>query len=496
MQQQPATGDAADPQGVIPLHLVLATAAKVLCSAVFLSGRDIEEAIRTSAPPALFVHHLDQVLLDLITVKVDAEACSVSVSVVLDAVTAEQIVTGYRAYYADLEADWVDETKRLIGLGRVSRTARFFGDQGSLIVPMDQRALGFSPVSVQSALPEPSTQDWPMGDRQSTDIGVSLLDRQTVTDAIDAGFGDETVGTAAVLVQHKGHIVGERYREGLDKQTQLESWSMGKSLTATLIGVLVQQGHLSLDDPAPVPEWQGPEDPRAAIRIRDLLQMSSGLSFSGQDDPRQNWHFGVPDHFYVYSEALDAFAFAVNRPAEHPPGTVGRYRNCDPLTLGYIAKRIVTQKLQQNYLRWPQAALFDRIGIRRQVLETDWTGNFILCGFDYGTARNWARLGQLYLQDGLWQGERVLPEGWSEFVATPGPGWDEPRHGAHFWLNRTGEFDIPQDAYSMAGYGGQRVFIIPSADLVVVRMGHRSDTDAPREATNVMLRQLMQVVGS
>ncbi len=493
MQRQPAKDFAADHSGyVIPLHLVLGTAAKVLCSAVFLTGRDLEEARRNSAVHALFVHHLHDVLLDLLEIDVNDEERSLTVSVVLDEQTVPQIVAGYRAYYEDLDADWAAETTRLLKLGRVSRTARYLGDQGSLILPMDDRPLGFTPVPVRTTLPDASTQDWPMGDRLAR--VNSHVDRQKVADAIVDAFADSAAATAAVVVLHDGEIVGERYREGVDAHTQLESWSMGKSLTATLIGVLIQQGHLSLDEPAPVPAWQAPGDPRAEIRVRDLLQMSSGLLFSGQDDPRQRWALGVPDHLYIYTEALDAFEFALNRPAEHPPGTVGRYRNCDPLTLGYLVKRIVTEQLGENYLQWPQAALFDRVGIRRQVLETDWYGNFLLTGFDYGTARNWGRLGQLYLQDGMWEGERILPEGWSDFVSTPAPGWDEPRYGGQVWLNGTGEFDLPKEAYYMSGYGEQRVFVVASANLVVVRMGHRSDTDAARDATNAMLRGLMQVV--
>jgi CubicO group peptidase (beta-lactamase class C family) len=495
MQRQPAEDFPADHSGyVIPLHLVLGTAAKVLCSAVFLTGRDLEEARRNSAVHALFVHHLHDVLLDLIDVRADDEQRTLTVSVSLDAPTVERIVAGYRAYYDDLEADWPAETQRLLALGSVSRTARFLGDQGSVILPTDGRPLGFEPVPVRTTLPDAATQDWPMGDRAVR--ATSAVDRQKVADAIDAAFGDPAAATAAVVVLHDGEIVGERYREGVDVHTQLESWSMGKSLTGTLIGVLIQQGHLTLDQPAPVPAWQAADDPRREIRVRDLLQMSSGLLFSGQDDPRQRWALGVPDHLYIYTEALDAFDFALNAPAEHPPGTVGRYRNCDPLTLGYLVKRIVTEQLGESYLTWPQAALFDQVGIRRQVLETDWYGNFLLTGFDYGTARNWARLGLLYLQDGLWEGERILPEGWSDFVATPAPGWEEPRYGGQVWLNGTGEFDLPKEAYYMSGYGEQRVFVVPSANLVVVRMGHRSDTDAARDATNAMLGQLMQALTS
>jgi CubicO group peptidase (beta-lactamase class C family) len=486
----------AKPDGVIPLHLFLAKVAKVLCSAVFLSGRDIEEARKNSAFHVLHIHHLEQVLLGLFDVSVDRVAKTVIVSLTLDEETVPRIVAGYRAYYHDFSADWAAESERLLGLRQVSRTARFVGDQGSIILPRDGGPLRFEPVLVRTTLPDGATQAWPMGDRLDDPAATGSAAPSRVAEAVDEAFAELAATTAAVVVLHRGEIVGERYRDGIGMHTQLESWSMGKSITATLVGVLVQQGLLTIDEPAPIPEWQQPGDPRAAITVRDLLQMSGGLLFSGQDDPRDQWRLGVPDHLYIYCETLDVFAFSINRPAQHPPGRVGRYRNCDPLALGYIVKRIVTEKLGQNYLRWPQAALFDRIGIRRQVLETDLYGNFILTGFDYGTARNWARLGLLYLQDGMWNGARVLPQGWTKFVSSPAPGWHEPRYGGQFWLNGTGEFDLPRDAYYMAGAGEQRVFIVPSLDLVVVRLGHRAGDTAARTSINAMLRKLVQTVAS
>jgi len=138
--------------------------------------------------------------------------------------------------------------------------------------------------------------------------------------------------------------------------------------------------------------------------------------------------------------------------------------------------------------------LFDRIGIRRQVLETDPYGNFIMTGYDYGTPRNWARLGLLYLQDGMWQGQRVLPEGWAKFVSTPAPAWKQPVYGGLFWINGDGGWNIPKDAYLMAGAGGQNTFIIPSHDLVVVRMGHFRGAAAGRKTLNAAFTQLMAAV--
>src|SRR6185295_18558033 len=234
----------------------------------------------------------------------------------------------------------------------------------------------FTPVPVRTALPDPSTQPWPMGDRADTSPLPAGLDKPTLDAAVDAAFADPAALTQAFLVVYKGRIVGERYAPGVTKDTQLESWSMGKSLTATLFAQLVKAGVYTIDQPAPVPAWRKPGDPRGPIRNRDLLQMSGGLKFVGNQEPNG----GTPqdtvfDHYYIYTGAVDAFEYSITRPVEFPAGTDGRYRNCDPLTIGYLIKQAIDLR-KEDYLTWPQGALFDRIGIRRQVLETDPYGNF------------------------------------------------------------------------------------------------------------------------
>ena len=194
---------------------------------------------------------------------------------------------------------------------------------------------------------------------------------------------------------------------------------------------------------------------------------------------------------YIDTGAIDAFEFSIDRPLQFPVNTEGRYRNSDPLTLGYVVRETVRTN-GGEYLTFPQEALFDKIGIRRQVLETDPYGNFLLTGYDYGTARNWARLGLLYLQDGVWQGKRLLPEGFVEFVSTPAPAWDEPVYGGLFWLNRNETVPLPADAYYMAGGGGQRTFVVPSLDLVVVRLGHFRGNRPGMEALNGALARLTE----
>ncbi|MFM7274687.1 MAG: serine hydrolase domain-containing protein, partial [Gammaproteobacteria bacterium] len=288
-------------------------------------------------------------------------------------------------------------------------------------------------------------------------------------------------------------IVAERYGPGIDRDTRLFSWSMGKSLKATLLGLLVREGVYSPGQAAPLPEWQGADDPRREIRIVDLMRMSGGLRFRSRSDPDFDPALGYADHDYIYTGAIDAFRWAISRPAQWPAGTVGRYRNGDPLVLNALIRRAVESR-GEAYLSWPQRALFDRLGMRHMLLETDPFGNFVLTGYDLGAARDWLRLGQLYLQDGVWNGARVLPEGWVDLVRTPAPAWDKPEYGAMFWLNRTGAWPVPTDAYYMSGAGGQITLIVPTHDLVVVRMGHYKGEAAGETALRAALAVLMEAI--
>jgi len=426
----------------IPVEHVLAIGAKLLSSTRWVSGRNQDEAWAHSVVPRLG-----------------------------------------RRLAARVAAD-VNEVRRTVTLRHedgTARTAVFHGDQGSVICTADGKGPSFDPVAVDAA---PVDHRWE----------IDLDDNSKFEAALDAAFEPEA-HTAAVVVVHEGRLVAERYAPGIDVDTQLESWSMGKSIAATLIGMLIGEGALALDEPPPIAAWQvDRNDPRAAITVRQLLQMSSGLRFSGVDD----WDPAispVPDHVRIYMDAVDAHDFAISSPSEHPPGKVGRYRNCDPLVLMAAARGIVEGR-GDEWLTWPQRALFDRVGIQRQVLETDRFGNFLITGFDYGTARNWARLGLLYLGGGFFAGERMLPEGWTEFVATPAPAWEEPVYGGLFWLNRTREWALPESAFCMAGDGNQRCFVVPSHDLVVVRLGHTAGTAASGAALDKALALMMEACPS
>ncbi len=439
-----------------PIEMALVGFAKVMCSAVFVSGRDPAEAVRNSG---YFLMPEGE----------------------LEAVTGP----------------FIDNATGIVSMvhgDTLRRRARFMGDQGCVILPEGRDKPYFDAVAVETTLPDAMSMPWPMGAGSRDRSLPDEVDSVALVAAVEAAFSEPEGLTAAFLVVYRGQIIAERYNLGAGADTQLESWSMGKSVTATLIGLLLNEGVFSLDDPAPVPLWrEDPEDPRGVITIRNLLNMSSGLHFIAPRDPDYGPDSPYPDHMVVYTSPVNVFDFSIDRPLQFAPGTEGRYRNSDPLILGYIVRETVRGR-GEEYLTWPQRALFDRIGIRRQVMETDPYGNFVLTGFDYGTARNWARLGMLYLQDGMWEGERLLPEGYVDFVSSKAPAWDQPVYGGQFWLNGDGAWNLPPSAYFMAGGGGQRTFIVPSHDLVVVRMGHFRGGGPGTPGLQVALSKLMEAI--
>lgn len=266
---------------------------------------------------------------------------------------------------------------------------------------------------------------------------------------------------------------------------------MGKSIVGTMIGLLINDGALKLEDPAPVAEWRKtPDDPRAKIRIMDLMRMSSGLRFSrGSPEDIPGYH----DHDLPYTGAIDAVQFVTTRPLQFEPNTFGRYRNTDPLLLGYIVRETV-RKRGEEYLTYPYRALFDKLGMRGQLLETDPYGNFLITGYDYGTARNWARLGMLYVNDGVWMGKRMLPAGFVDFVATPAPAWQRPQYGGMVWVNGDSAWGLPRDAFAFRGAGGQEVYVVRSHDLVIVRMGHYPGANAGGRDVRRALTLLMEAI--
>jgi CubicO group peptidase (beta-lactamase class C family) len=376
------------------------------------------------------------------------------------------------------------------------RVAKHSGSQGCITLPVGKTDVLFKPSIVRSGLPDANTQPWPMGDLVPSSPPPAGMNLAKVKEAVEAAF-DPAGMTAAFVVTYRGTIIAERYGDKITSTTPLESWSMGKSLSGTLMGVLIRQGVYTLDQPAPIPEWQvTPNDPRARIRIRDILNMSSGLRIIAPQDPDYDPTGPYPDHLYLYTGGVNAFHYAATRPQQWPPATVGRYRNTDPVLTNYLI-RLAVEKRGEDYHSFPQRALFDKIGVRTMVMDTDPYGNFLTHGYELGSGRDWARIANLYLQDGMWNGERILPEGYAKFVSTVAPAWaadKRPVYGGLFWINGEGTFPAPKESFYMAGVGGQTVLIIPSHQLAIVRLGHYKGVAAGGRALRKAVGVLMEAI--
>lgn len=317
------------------------------------------------------------------------------------------------------------------------------------------------------------TIDWPMGDRVA-DTPVAEVDLARLDSAVASAFADTVHhtdrGTRAVIVVYHGQIVAERYAPGFTARTPLLGWSMAKSITNAMIGVLVRQQGLDIRSPAPVAAWQA--DPRKAITWQQLMQMTSGLRF--------HWFpAGPSDLTNMLFKEKDMAGFAAGLPLQAPPGSRFLYSDGN----ANILCRLIRDRLGDSaYYRFPYEEIFYPAGMLHTTLEPDAAGNFVGCSYCYATARDWARFGLLYLNDGVAGGRRILPEGWVKWTVSPSGVHNNEdgngEYGALWWVNagREGHSDwrrfhrLPLDAYSCQGFDGQYIIVVPSKKLVVVRL--------------------------
>ncbi|MEO9967891.1 MAG: serine hydrolase [Reichenbachiella sp.] len=268
------------------------------------------------------------------------------------------------------------------------------------------------------------------------------------------------INTRAVVVLHKGMLVGEQYAPEINKDSPLLGWSMTKSLTSLLFGMLVDQNKVNIDSMTNIPAWQN--DERARITWRNLLQMNSGL----------RWKEDYADLSDAVTMLFDSDAigrYATGVPAEFIPGEVWYYSSGTSNIISSQMSRFFESK--EEYLRFPYDSLYGRIGMYSMLMETDASGEFVGSSYAWATARDWSKIGQLCLQNGLWNEQRILSEDWISFIQEAAAG-SEQIYGGHFWINKSGNLpDVPLDAYSLNGFQGQRITIIPSKELVIVRIG-------------------------
>jgi CubicO group peptidase (beta-lactamase class C family) len=406
--------------------------AKILCSGVFVSGREPDS-----------IESEDLAVDDLwplrwISAKVDLRRRSVT------------------AYFA----------------GFAARSAIFREGLGcTLAIGKSERDIRLQPVP---RVPVPPRQpgEWPDGEEVAADRVPAEVDRSRLRQAVNAAFAEPDPErlrrTRAVVVVYRGRIVAERYAPGFSADVPLMGWSLAKSVMNALVGVAVGQGKLSLADTVSAPAWTEVGDPRRKIRVQHLLHMASGLDF------REDYRNPLADVTYMLLGTGDVAAYAAEKRRRAAPGTLWYYSSGDTNLLSWALRDALAD--DRAYLAFPRRALFYRIGMASAVMEPDAAGTLVGSSFMYATARDWARFGLLYLQDGVWEGDRILPEGWVAYSRTPAPQDPLGNYGAHFWLNGSGEdrrrsSKVPSDTFYAAGHEGQFVTIVPSRDLVVVRLG-------------------------
>lgn len=411
--------------------------AKTLCSNVFIAGRDAATVFKQDIAP---IHGLFAVT----DYRVDREKKEV-IS------TALGIVSSRAVYRQGCGCTLVNHTDE-----KALRNQKF--------MKIDRR------VSWRAG-------PWPYGSGASDGQVPAGVDESRLEKVIDQAFAQNRAPeglkkTYAVVVAHDGQLIAERYAEEIDARTPLLGWSMSKSVTNALVGILVGQGKLELSAPAPVDQWRDPDDPRRRITLNHLMTMTGGLAFDEAYAP-------FSDAVEMFYDSYDFAAYAAAKPLAAAPGTRWQYSSGTANIIARIVRQTAAQS-DDRYYAFMYRELFDKIGMHSVVFEPDPSGTFVGSSYMFATARDWARFGQLYLQRGLWDGERILPEGWVAYSMMPVDDAPQGKYGAMFWLNAGAPDnpknrrwpDVPRDAYSAEGFQGQRVIIIPSEKLVIVRLGN------------------------
>ncbi len=361
--------------------------------------------------------------------------------------------------------------------------ADFFGVGSALAVYRDGLGCTMAiedDVATLQAVSAPMTavkaegRPWPLGDADDTRPLPDGVDGTALEAALDEAFAVPGTGrdprTRAVVIVHDGRIVAERYAPGFDEDMPQYGASMSKTATNALVGLRVAAGVLSLDEDRLLPEWRSADDPRGAITLDHLMRMSSGLSFEEVYD-------GVSDATKMLYLQPDAAAYAASLGLTAEPGTVWSYSSGTTNILGKIVRNSFDGD-EAAYLDFLRNDLFGRLGMESAVFETDEDGTFIGSSFLYTSARDWARLGLLYAQDGVWNGERLLPEGWVAYSRTPAPANETMIYGGQTWLRGAVSHESPAPVFEMRGFGGQFVSVVPEKQTVIVRLGWQIDDDA------------------
>ncbi len=361
----------------------------------------------------------------------------------------------------NLATNKVDVSARRVtstALGIKSRTAMYKDGIGAILLPANEEGLSKNFMAPHRFERKKDTV-YPYGNLPQKDTVFSNIDYSKLQQAVDNAFLPENK-TRSVVVIYKDQIIAEKYASGYDKTSIFLGWSMTKSVTSAVLGVMAKQGKITLNQTHLFSEWK--DDKRAGISLKNLLNMNSGLEW--EED-----YTSISDVTKMLFLAPDMSQIQKMKPLTGTPDNAWNYSSgTTNLLSGFIRNQFSTQ---QEYLDYWYAELIDKIGMNSMLIETDFSGHFVGSSYGWATARDWGKFGLLYLHDGNWNGEQIIDSSWVDFSKAPTQG-SNGVYGGHFWLNAGGKFpDVPTDLFSCNGFQGQYVFIIPSKHLVIVRTG-------------------------
>lgn len=403
------------------------------------------------------------------------------------------IITGYPAKYLcsaifvsnraqdevealDLHFSFIQYTNNLVDLQDSSVTSSFLwgkskaiyrnGFGATLLRGTYENVMRKIKFPESPAIYNQDTIAWPLGNvmpDKTTNIDTVKLAEITEKLLDDEGYNGHAF---AFMVVHKGIPVVESYQPEFNEKTRFLSWSIAKSITNTLAGIMVKDGKLDINQPVNIPEWKN--DSRKQITINNLMQMQSGL--------RWNENYGNRSDVTVMLYCENDFArFAYNQPLDFPAGSKWYYSSGSANIVNHLIRTTIDN--DNEYYNFAQSRLFNKIGMSDAVLELDPSGTQVGSSYVYATARDYARYALLHLQDGIFNGERILPEGWVKYITTPASD-SKGEYGSLFWLNKAKKYpSAPEDLYSCNGHNGQQIFIIPSKELIVVLLGYSPKPD-------------------
>ena len=358
---------------------------------------------------------------------------------------------------ADDEIDVDSKSTSATLFGMKEREAIYRDGLGCVLVPED---IDYKPLSTKpNRVKRIDTLAYPYGNLPQKDTVFSNVNYDKLN-TIVAKYGKADTKTRALLVIYKDQIIAEKYANGFNKNSKLLGWSMTKSITGTLFGILQSQGKLNVNDPAPIESWQN--DDRKNITLNNLLQMNSGLEWEEN-------YATISDVTKMLFLESDMTKTQIDKPLAGKPDESWNYSSGTTNLLSGILRQQF--KTHQAYLDFWYTNLIDKIGMYSMTVETDYDGNYVGSSYGWATARDWAKFGMLYLHKGNWNGEQIFDTSWADYAVQP-TNSSNGRYGAQIWLNAGGFLpDVPKNVFSFNGFQGQRVYMFPTKDLVVVRLG-------------------------